>query len=70
MTNFRLFKLREFTDDYFKFDEKCRKFSKWVEDTVEKGEMARYKQFLLFPKCFRKTCAIQTHKNLGLFGKG
>ena len=31
-------------------------FSKWVENTVEKGEIARYEQFLLFPHCFQKAC--------------
>ena len=29
---------------------------KWVENTVEKGEIARYKQFRLFPQCFQKAC--------------
>ena len=28
---------------------------KGVENTVGYGEIARYEQFLLFPKCFRKT---------------
>ena len=27
-----------------------------VENTVEKGEIARYEQFLLFPQCFQKAC--------------
>ena len=45
-------KLNEFEDDNFKFDEKGRKFSTWVENTVGKGEIARYEQFLLFPQCF------------------
>ena len=49
-------KLKEFVDDNFKFDEYGRKFSKWVENTVGKGEIARYEQFLLFPQCFQKTC--------------
>ena len=39
MTNFRLFKLREFVDDSFMFDENARKFSNWVENTVRKGEI-------------------------------
>ena len=38
------------------FDENGRKLSKWVENTVGKGEIARYEQFLLFPKCFQKAC--------------
>ena len=27
-----------------------------MENTVRKGEIARYKQFLLFPQCFQKAC--------------
>ena len=50
------FKLKEFTDDNFKFDGNGRKFSKWVENTVGKGEIARNEQFLLFPQCFQKAC--------------
>ena len=37
--------------------------------TLGKGEIACYKQFLLFPQCFQKT-VLQTHKNQDLFGKG
>ena len=48
--------LKEFADDNFKFDENSRKLSKRVENTVGKGEIARYEQFLLFPQCFLKTC--------------
>ena len=47
-------KLTQFADDNFKFDENSRKFSKWVENTVGKGEIAHYEQFLLFPQCFQK----------------
>ena len=42
-------KLKEFADNNFEFDENCRKLSKWIENTVEKGEIARYEQFLVFP---------------------
>ena len=49
-------KLKEFADDNFKLDENGRKFSKWVENTVGKGEIARYEHFLLFPQRFQKTC--------------
>ena len=49
-------KLKKFADDNFKFDENGRKLSKWVENTVGKGEIACYKQFILFPQCFQKTC--------------
>ena len=34
-------KLKEFADDNFKFDEKGRKLTKRVENTVRKGEIAR-----------------------------
>ena len=36
-------KLKEFADDNFKFDAINRKFSKWVENTVRKGEIATHK---------------------------
>ena len=49
-------KLKEFADNNFKFDEIGRKLSKQVENTVGKGEIARYEQFLLFPQCFQKAC--------------
>ena len=48
--------LKEFADDSFEFDENGRKLSKQVENTVGKGEIARKKQFLLFPQCFQKAC--------------
>ena len=48
--------MKEFADDNFKFDENGRKLSKWVENTVGKGEIAPYEQFLLFPQCFQKAC--------------
>ena len=48
--------MKEFADDNFKFDENGRKLSKRVENTVGKGVIARYEQFLLFPRCFQKAC--------------
>ena len=59
-------KLKEFADDNFKFDESVRKFFKQVEDTEGKEEIARYKQFLLFPQCFQKTCYTADMKKPGL----
>ena len=47
-------KMKEFPDNNFKFDENGCKLSKLVENTVGKGEIARYEQFLLFPQCFQK----------------
>ena len=44
--------MKDSADNNFKFDENGRKFSKWVENTVGKGEIAHYEQFLLFAQCF------------------
>ena len=55
--------LKAFADDNFQFDENGRKFSKQLEqleNTVGKGEIARYEQFLLFIQCFQKTCTSDT----------
>ena len=59
-------KLKEFADDNFKCHENCSKLSKWVENTVGKGEITCFEQFLIFPQCFQKTSTA----NQGLFGKG
>ena len=53
-------KLKEFAYDKFDLDENGRKFSEPLENTVGKGEIAHYKQFLLFPKCFQKTSTADT----------
>ena len=45
-------KLKRFADDCFEFDKNGRKFSKWVVNTEGKGEIAPYKQFLLFPQYY------------------
>ena len=50
-------KQKEFEYDNFEFYENGRKFSKWVENTVVKGEIAQ------------RTCTADT-QNQGLFGKG
>ena len=42
-------KLKEFADELSKFDEN-------LENSMGKGEIARYKRFLLLSQCFRKTC--------------
>ena len=52
----KLLVMKDFVDNNFKFDENGRKLSNWVENTVGKGEIAHYKQFLLFPQCFQKAC--------------
>ena len=57
-------KLKEFADDSFKFDENGRKLSKRVENTVGKGEIAHYEQFLLFPQCFQKAVFQRASKGV------
>ena len=48
-------KLKEFVDDNFDFDKNGRKkFSKLLENTVKKGEIAHHEQFLPFSQCFQK----------------
>ena len=51
-----LSKLKEFADHNYRFDENDRNLFKRVQKTVGKREIARYKQFLLFPRCIQKTC--------------
>ena len=49
------------------------KFSKRVENTMGKGEITHYEQFLLFQQCFQKTGIADTHtqkKTQSCFGKG
>ena len=60
-------KLKEFADDNFKFDENGRQLSKQVENTVGKWEIARHKQFLLFPQCFQKACFPEASKGVAVW---
>ena len=53
-TNFRLFQIKDFADENLKFEENGRELFKPVENTVGKGEIVRYEQFLLFQQCFQK----------------
>ena len=64
MTNFRLFQIERLCVNIFKFDKNDRKLSKWVENTVGKGEIDRYEQFLLFPQCFQKACFPEASKGV------
>ena len=57
-------KLKEFADDNFKLDGNSRKLSKQVENTVGKGVIAHYEQFLLFPQCFQKACFLGASKGV------
>ena len=60
MTNFRLFQTEEVSLRKFFIRWRCRKFSNWVENTMGKGEIAHYEQFLLFPQCFQKNYTTDT----------
>ena len=53
-------KLKELADGNFIIGENGRKSTKWVENTVKKGEIACYEQFLLSSQCFQKTCTADT----------
>ena len=53
-------KLKELADNNSKFDKNEGDFSKRVENTVGKGEIAHYEQFLLFPQCFQMICFAET----------
>ena len=62
-------RLREFSDDYFKFDENDKKFSKLVENTMGKGQIAHYEQFLFFP-VFSNDLYCRHVKTRACLGKG
>ena len=70
MTKFRLFQTERVADDTFKFYENGSKLSKWAENTVGKGEIAHYKQFLLFSQCFQKACFPGASKGVISVGMG
>ena len=53
-------KLKEFAAYNFIFDNNARKFSKWVENMVGKGEIAPYKPFLFFAQGFQKSGIADT----------
>ena len=56
-------KVKEFAEDNFKLDENETKLSKQVENTVGKGEIACYEQFL-FPQHFQKACFLGASKGV------
>ena len=61
--------LKELTDDNFRFDENGGKFSKRVENTMGKGEIATLRAIAPFPTAFLKDLYCR-HVKKGLFGKG
>ena len=63
-------KPKEFADDNFKFDENGIEISKWVENTVGKGEIARYGLISPFPKVFSKGLFTRGIKSCHCVGMG
>ena len=61
--------MKELEDDKFEFDENIRKFSKWEENTVGKGEIAHYEQFPPFPAVFSKELYGRHVKTRACFGR-
>ena len=59
------YKIEEFADGNFKFDENGRAFSKRIENTVGKEEIGRYN--FSFSLGVFKRLVLQTHKNKGFF---
>ena len=56
MTNFRLFQTERVCRRQFQILRKWQKAIQMGRKPVGKGEIAHYKQFLLFPQCFLKAC--------------
>ena len=56
--------LNPFPNNNFKFDEYIKESSKWVKkNAVGIGEIARYKQFLLFPQCYKLRAQLDLMKS-------
>ena len=68
MTNFRLSKLKHFAEDNFKLDENGKKLSNGLENTVGKGKIACYGQFL--HKVFSKELFFTHVRIRTCMGKG
>ena len=64
------FKLKEFADDNFKFDENCRKLSKWVENTVGKRRNCSLRAISPFPIVFSKDLFPRGVKRCHCVGMG
>ena len=57
--------MKRFAGDNFEFDDNGRKFSRWVENTVGKGDLLVTSNFS-FSKSVFKRLVLQTSKNQGL----
>ena len=62
-------KLKGFADDNFNCDENGRKLFKRLENTVGKGEIACFEQFLLSPPCFQTDLYCRHVKTQACLGK-
>ena len=62
--------MKKFADDNLKSYENGRKFSKRVENTVGKREIARQEQFLIFPTAFSKDLYCRHLKTRASLGEG
>ena len=69
-TNLDTYKLTEFADKNFKLDENGRDFSKRVENTLGKREIAHYMRFHLFPLCFQKNVNCSYVNTWACLGRG
>ena len=61
--------MKEFAGDNFKFDDNGRKLSKRVENTVGKGEIARYEHFSFSHSVFKRLVS-QGRQKVSLCGNG
>ena len=55
-TKFRLFQTESVCRRQFQWTKMAESYPNGQKNTVGKGEIARYEQFLLFPQCFQKAC--------------
>ena len=62
-------KLKEFSDDNFKFEENVRKLSKRVENTVGKGEVLIMSNFFFSHSVFKRLVS-QGRQKVSLCGNG
>ena len=62
-----VFRLREFADGIFKFDENVKTFFNRVRKAVRKGEIVHYEHF---SHRVINELVLQTRKNTGLFEEG
>ena len=69
-SNFRLFQTERLGNDNFKFDEKGRKFSKWVENTVGKRRSCSLQAISPFPTVFSKDLNCRHVKARACLEKG